>query len=471
MYKYEDIDKFFGYTNLDSLTKEAQDIPGIGSGSASALDMFTGGGTANPMGALMGGLVPGMGGGGAGGLMGGLIGDMVTGSAKDMLLDYAIYKGVTKAGPMAYNWLTKNPAQAKELATELVQTATNPAAANVPGVSKFTQYLTTKGITPSQLLQKIPGLKTVTEKGLGTAAKEFGGKALAKTLGTKAAPTLLGRGLGMATGPLGWAFLGVQGINWLLGNDSKQWMSKAVDLLFEKNKDLKPEDKSNFLNTLMESFTKGVESLMAEEAAQQQTAALIINREKQAFIYNNKFNSREASFTLFRLKEEEQNLIEQIELYKEANVLTSILGIDNIITQIEDLIKSPEVLELVTRAVKESKLPEEKHQALIKIMMDTIEKGLETLKSELEEQKKQQNTNAPTDKANAPENNAAQNTDNPIAPNTDTTTQPLVDNSVVDINGVAYNPTNKQGPNGMVVTDAQGKEYNYNPQTRVVTPA
>ena len=507
MDKYKNMDKFAGYKNLDSLVKEAQDIPGIGAGSASVLNMFTGGGgSANPMNALMGGMGGltggdvGLAGGAATAVGGNILQGMLT--QDSALVQMAEMYAFEKGGQALYNKVKSNPSELLKVAEGAVEAgATNPAAvANKPALKKLTDYVASKGTSLMDLAKKIPGSKfftnaaaTIGEKGIGKGVIQ-GIKTVGKKLAPKAFLAARGGKL-LSGGPITLAIFGtIELANYLLGNSSKQWMSKAVDLLIEQRA-VDPKDKESFLSELMNIYDKGIQAFVEEQEAaetQQQVSAYYKNREKQAFIYNNKFNSREASFTLLKLKEEEQNLLEQIELYKQAISLSGIAdtalefaGVDNIVKQIKFLINKPDVQALikegVDQGVKDGVIPEGKEDIVIQKIMGFINRGIEAHQAEEEAKKQQtpQQTTTSTDKANVPVNNATQNTGNLIAPNTgnsttpntNTTTQPPVDNSVVDINGVAYNPTNQQGPNGMVVTDAQGNKFNYNPQTRVVTPA
>ena len=478
MDKYKNMDKFAGYKNLDSLVKEAF-LPGMGGGSSNTLDMFTGGGgSANPMNALMGG----MGGltGGAAGLAGGAAtavgGNILQGmlTQDSALVQMAEMYAFEKGGQALYNKVKSNPSELLKVAEGAVEAgATNPAAvANKPALKKLTDYVASKGTSLMDLAKKIPGSKfftnaaaTIGEKGIGSAIKGVGQNALLKTVGTKAAPTILGKGLGLATkaltGPIGWGLLGVEAVNWLLGNDSKQWMSKAVDLLSDKGQ-INPKEKSTFLSTLMDIFTKGVEAQLAEEQAQQQVAAYYKNREKQALLFNNIHRSKEASFSILKLQQEEKDILENIEIIKQALAMTDIPMVGNILRQVTDLVSSPDVQELVNRSVEEAEgIPKDKKQQVVQQMMDTINRGIQEYQSQLEETKKQQNPQ----QTNAPANNAAQNTGNPTAPNTNTTTQPPVDNSVVNNQGTAFNPTSN--PN--IVTDINGNQFKFDPTTKTTT--
>ena len=510
MTKYNDIERYAGYKNLDSLTKEAF-LPGMGGGTADAMNMFSGG-AGNPMSGLMGGMVPGMGGGAsaegvASSIGGGMLSSIISDPTFLMLVAPWVAKKGWATAQGAINFLKGNPAKLAEAVADMA----SPTNANLSEVQKLTQYMASKGTTVAEAAKSIPGtLRTLATK-VAPGAAEVAGKVapgavegIAGTL-TKAAPGAIGaaetgagaavkglggaakslaskgigkgigmglKGLGMAgkvlSGPAGWAYLGLQGVNWLLGNDSKQWMTKAVDTLADKGQ-IDPKEKSSFLNVLMESFTKGVEALMAEEEAKKQTAALITNREKQAAYFSSTLRSKEASFTVLRLQKEEQQILENLEVLKQANMVTSILGIDNIITQVGDLIKSPDVLELVTRAVKESKLPEDKHQALIQTIMSTVETGLQAYKSQIESQKKEQTpqqTNQPTDKTvNNTTNNTATPTGTPDvktqvqqsvnAPVGTTTVQPVQAGSVMV--GSTPMPVFK-APDG-TIQDVSGNTY------------
>ena len=310
-------------------------------------------------------------------------------------------------------------------------------------------------------------------KGIGNAAKGLVGKGPAGVGAVKA----VGMGAGMAGkglvtalgGPFGIAWLAVSGINWLLSNNSKQWMGKVGDLLVEKGQVAK-DKKDEFVNMLMQCFDAGIQRTAeeAEEAESNQematvksTASLILEqvRQKKAHLIENNI----LDFTFIKLQEQERDITAYInEIDKIAITVNptggvggfvgsalNLLGVDAILQKVVDTIPmfKPEIAELVGRSVDEAinakVIPPEQKQKMIDEIMSQIEKGIGVVQEQQQEEK---------------QTGTDQKETTPVAPK-----EPIIDNGT----GKEYKQlgNDPKKPGNLLVDGGT-----YDPKTGIVTP-
>ena len=320
------------------------------------------------------------------------------------------------------------------------------------------------------------------------AAAEVAGTA-AKGVGMGAKVLSGAKGLLGATNPIGWAFLGLQGVDWLVG----KFMPQGVDLIANAaitSGKFPPEQKASLVSTLKESLDAGIKTIVEEEKNNQKNTATEQNEDNTDFSVAAKLNdirNKLAYSNSLALQVQEKELEEKLLIAYQKNTINkeavdlssgflggalSILGVKNISQIVADLISEPDLQEALDRtiepAVKGGLVPEDKKQWLKDELEKVVQKGLET---KVEEMKTEETKKTSTGKVQSTTTGlTVENKQDAIFGKSD---QIAVDKTTGQEWFLLQNKqtgANQTKGNGFAVVDAANNAGIYDPKTQIVTP-